>query len=221
MFRIKICGVRFKSDIDAVRSAGADAVGLNFFPPSVRYLDPAADATAELSAFAHAGGLYRVGVFVNESAGRIGDVVAKVGLDAIQLHGDERVSDLADYQNLGLPLIHAVKLPAGTLAPEEIERLARPWIDRDCQILLDVDAGPQHGGSGQSLDWDSLERWSAQHANVRWALAGGLHSQNVAAAIQASGAKSVDVASGVEAPRGQKSSDLIHQFCVQTRSAWG
>ncbi|MFG0261679.1 MAG: phosphoribosylanthranilate isomerase [Novipirellula sp. JB048] len=221
MFRIKICGVRFKSDVEAVFTAEADAVGFNFFPPSVRYLDPTAAATRELSTLAAARGLCRVGVFVNEPAAQVASIVAQVGLDAIQLHGDEPLADLAAYQNLGLPLFRAVKLPGGRLAAEQVERLARPWIEASCQILFDLDAGPIHGGSGKPLDWGGLQRWSAQHATLPWALAGGLRPENVAAAIEASGAKSVDVASGVESPRGQKSSVLIEEFCRQTRTAWG
>ncbi|WP_442509064.1 phosphoribosylanthranilate isomerase [Novipirellula sp. SH528] len=221
MFQIKICGVRLKPDIDAVVQAGGDAVGLNFFPPSVRYLDPASPITTELSTYARQCGLFRVGVFVNKPAEEIRDVIGKSGIDAVQLHGDELVSDVALYAKLGLPLLRAIKLPAGKLTAAKIDEHVRPWVDAGCQVLLDADAGAQHGGSGRSLDWESTRRWSEQFPAVRWVLAGGLRPQNVAEAIRVSGARSIDVASGVESPRGQKSPALITEFCESARSAWG
>ncbi|GAA5510857.1 phosphoribosylanthranilate isomerase [Novipirellula caenicola] len=221
MFHIKICGVLLKTDIDAVHRAGGDAVGLNFFPPSVRYLDPQSPSTRELSAHAAHRLLFRVGVFVNQPADAIREVIDRVGLDAIQLHGDEMVSDVAAWANLGLPLIRAVKIPGGKLTAAEIEARVRPWIDAGCEVLLDADAGSAHGGIGRSLDWDSLSDWSAKFAAVRWVLAGGLQPENVAEAIRVSGARRVDVASGVESPRGQKSAALIAAFCEQARNAWG
>ncbi len=221
MFHIKICGVRLKADIDAVSQAGGDAVGLNFFPPSVRYLDPACSTTSELSEYAGRCGLYRVGVFVNKPADQIRRVIDTVGLDAIQLHGDELVTDIAGWVDLGLPLIRAVKIPGRKLTAREIEDRVRPWTDAGCHVLLDADAGSAHGGMGRSLDWDSLRGWSEQFATVRWVLAGGLQPENVAEAIRVSGARSVDVASGVESPRGQKSASRITQFCERARNAWG
>ncbi|EMI23061.1 N-(5-phosphoribosyl)anthranilate isomerase [Rhodopirellula maiorica SM1] len=221
MFHIKICGVLLKTDIDAVHQAGGDAVGLNFYPPSVRYLDPQAAGTRVLSAYAADCGLYRVGVFVNEPADSIREVIAEVGLDAIQLHGDELVSDVPVWTKLGLPLMRAVKIPGDKLSETEIEDRVRPWIDAGCHVLLDADAGSAHGGIGRSLDWDSLRDWSARFAAVRWTLAGGLRPENVAEAIRVSGARSVDVASGVESPRGQKSAALIAAFCKQAKNAFG
>ncbi|WP_372726206.1 phosphoribosylanthranilate isomerase [Novipirellula sp.] len=221
MFHIKICGIRLKADIDAVSQAGGDAVGLNFFPPSVRYLDPASSTTSELSAYAGRCGLYRVGVFVNKPADLIREVIDTVGLDAIQLHGDELVTDIAGWVELGLPLIRAVKIPGHKLTAREIEDRVRPWTEAGCHVLLDADAGSAHGGMGRSLDWDSLRDWSEQFAPVRWVLAGGLQPENVAEAIRVSGARRVDVASGVESPRGQKSALRITQFCERARNAWG
>lgn len=218
MFHVKICGLRFKHDVQAVEASGADAIGLNFFPASVRYLDPESPTTRELSDTAKAAGLLRVGVFVNESARRIAEIVKGVGLDVIQLHGDESAEFLDELEGTDLPqyghrrIIRAIKLPTGILSPQQIETTAFPWIDAGCHLLLDADAGSAHGGSGKTLDWSSIRRWAQSQPTCGWTLAGGLTPENVAEAIRTSGANSVDTASGVEQPRGVKSAELIGRF---------
>ena len=163
MFHIKICGVREIDDIHAVADSGADAIGLNFFPASVRFVDPTVLKTAELSQVAAQRGLYRVGVFVNESIESIAATAKAIGLEMIQLHGDEPVSFARELSRCGRwPLIRAIKLPKGGLEPAAIEVLARPWIDIGCHPLLDADGGAAHGGSGQTLDWDAVRRWQGQ-----------------------------------------------------------
>jgi hypothetical protein len=82
MFRIKICGVRCSADIAAVARADGDAIGLNFYPPSIRYVDPADPLTKQISIEARQQGLLRVGVFVNESAESIAEILSDIGLDA-------------------------------------------------------------------------------------------------------------------------------------------
>ncbi|WP_419193983.1 phosphoribosylanthranilate isomerase [Novipirellula herctigrandis] len=213
MFHIKICGIRLKSDIDAIEAAGGDAVGLNFFPKSIRYLDPQSASTGELAIYAQKRGLTRVGVFVNESAERIGSISEKKWIDVIQLHGDETLGDAKALAAIRLPILRAIKLPAGPIGVNQIDSRIRPWTEAGFGVLLDVDAGPAHGGSGTALDWDSLGRWSKANEDTSWTLAGGLRPDNVAEAINVTGAKSVDVASGVESPRGKKSATLISEFC--------
>ena len=131
----------------------------------------------------------------------------------VQLHGDEPLRlarELAESRQL--PVIRAIKLSAGPLAAARIEAAARPWVDVGCHPLLDADAGAAHGGSGKTLHWASIRRWSDEHRQTRFTLAGGLNPGNVAEAIRESGAKSVDTASGVEQPRGEKQVDLIAAF---------
>ena len=236
MFDVKICGVRFKSDIDAVQSAvslAADAglkrcriaVGLNFFPPSSRYLDSqSTDATAISMAAARAGVL-RVGLFVNENPDNVARIADQIGLGAVQLHGDEtqeQVAAIADV--IDLPIIRAVKLPAKTaesdaIQSNQIAAACQPWLDLGCHLLLDADAGTQHGGSGKSLDWHAIKAWADTIAgDVAWTLAGGLTPDNVAEAMEVSGATSVDTASGVEASKGVKSAEKIAAFVRQSMS---
>ena len=105
-------------------------------------------------------------------------------MDAIQLHGDEPLelaeSLLRDHR---WPLIRAIKLPTTPLEVAEIEALARPWIDLGCHPLLDADAGAAHGGSGKTLDWNSIRHWRDAFPETRFTLAGGLNPENVAEAI--------------------------------------
>ncbi|MCO8123025.1 phosphoribosylanthranilate isomerase [Stieleria sp. TO1_6] len=216
MFRVKICGVRLDQDVAAVAAAGADAVGLNFFPPSVRYLDPQSNSTRELSQQAHTAGLLRVGVFVNQSAESMLTVADRVGLDAIQLHGDESIETAAVLLQRGQTVIRAIKLPKLPFDVELMERRSADWMLLGCHLLLDVDAGAAMGGSGKTLDWASVRAWAAAYPDVSWTLAGGLKPENVAAAIRATGAISVDSASGVECPKGVKNAERIAGFVAAT-----
>ncbi len=219
MFNIKICGIQRPADIAAVESSGADAVGLNFFPPSVRYVDPSAIETQALSSAASQAGLFRVGVFVNESPREIAEISRHIGLDAVQLHGDEAVADAERIRSAcGLPLIRAIKLPTAAISPTEIAAHTDPWVAADCHLLLDADAGAAHGGSGKTLDWPSIRAWAEQAGDGSWTLAGGLGPENVAEAIRVSGAVSVDTASGVEEPRGVKSAERIERFVANIRA---
>lgn len=211
-FRIKICGVRRQEIVEAVGASAADAIGLNFFPLSVRYIDPELAKTAELSHAAASLGLVRVGVFVNETVDRILAVADAIGIDAIQLHGDEPESDVRRLIEGERPVIRAIKLPLSGLTPETIEGAIRPWRSVPISLLLDADGGGQHGGAGKRLDWDAIRRWSDDHPQIAWGLAGGLDSANVSEAVRRSGARAVDVASGVEAPRGTKSAQQISRF---------
>ena len=221
MFTIKICGVRLKEDIEAVAVAGADAVGLNFFPPSIRYLNPDQTDAVKLSELARQRGLAKVGVFVNESAARMLEVQERLGLDAIQLHGDEATSIAAELIDTGASVVRAIKLPTGPLSSEEIHSNTDPWDQLGCHLLLDAHAGSAHGGSGRKLDWQSIGQWASRRQNHGWTLAGGLHQDNIVQAITASHARSVDTASGVECPRGVKNPGRITAFCHAARTRFG
>lgn len=213
MFHIKICGVREIAQIEAVFKSGADAIGLNFYPTSCRFVDPQQPLTAELASKAEELGLTRIGVFVNSSVENMLQVSEHLGLDAIQLHGDEQSEVVSRLQDAGIKkLIRAIKLPVGALAVEDIETCVTPWASLGTHLLLDADGGKHHGGTGKTLDWGVIREWAQRCRDVRWTLAGGLNPANVAAAISESGANSVDTASGVESERGTKSNSLICQF---------
>lgn len=217
-FRIKICGVRRVEDVSATAAAGGDAIGLNFYPPSARYVDPAVAGT--LAAQATRMGLSTVGVFVGESAEQVIETAEGAGIDTVQLHGDETVDDARRLIASGLAVIRAVRLPAGPCSPQQIEAEVAPWTEVGCSVLLDADAGAAFGGQGKRLDWPSLRRWRDEHTPpAEFILAGGLDPDAVAEAVAASGAWGVDVASGVESPRGVKSVERIRQFAERAREA--
>jgi phosphoribosylanthranilate isomerase len=218
MFEVKICGVRLNSDVQAVAAAGAQAgkttaIGLNFYPASARYVDPDSPEVASLSATAAKAGILRIGVFVNESPKSITRIAQHVGLGAVQLHGDETVEEVDQlFESIDVDIIRAIKLPTGPIDIEEIDEACQPWLEMGCNLLLDADAGADHGGSGQTLDWPSIRSWADANPDVPWILAGGLTPENVAQAIGVTGAKSVDTASGVEETRGVKSAEKIADF---------
>lgn len=217
-FRIKICGVRRIEDIRATAAAGGDAVGLNFYPPSARYVDPAVAGT--LVAQATRMGLCAVGVFVSEPPEQVVKTARRAGIDTVQLHGEETVEDARRLIASGLAVVRAVRLPAGPCSPRQIDAEVAPWSEVGCSVLLDADAGAAFGGQGMRLDWPSLRQWRDDHSPpAGFVLAGGLDPEAVAEAVAASGAWSVDVASGVESPRGVKSVERIRQFVQQAREA--
>jgi phosphoribosylanthranilate isomerase len=222
MFHIKICGVRTADDIVAVKASEADAIGLNFFPPSIRFVDPDSKTTSDLSRIAKEQGLFRVGVFVNESKERIAEIAKAVDLDAVQLHGDETLDDAQSVkQSVKLPVIRAIKLAVADLTPKMIATATDPWAKAGFHLLLDADAGAAHGGSGKTLAWNAVRSWAEGAIGVNWTLAGGLTPENVAEAITQSGTKSVDTASGAEEPRGTKSAERILAFANESHQAFG
>lgn len=229
MFRVKICGVRTKADVDVVsqcsiRLGGQEqaAVGLNFFPKSVRYVDPIGVTAGQLASYARSSGILAVGLFVNQQADMVAKVAQRLNLDVVQIHGDEspteveRIRDAIKDCDLECGLLRAVKLPRQALTTDLISSQVKPWIDLGCGLLFDADAGSAHGGMGIALDWKVISEWALQQASqnpqITWTLAGGLNPDNVADAMKASSASSVDVASGVESPRGVKSPSLIEAF---------
>jgi len=220
MFHTKICGVRQLADIDAVAAGGGDAVGLNFHPPSPRFVDPKEPHTERLVQRGIDASVLCVGVFVEQSAQEIAQLSRRFGFAAVQLHGDQPVAFVADLKSLiDVPIIRAIKLPVGPLGVATIEKRMEPWLGAGCHLLLDADAGPDHGGSGKCLHWPSIGQWAAQQQTSEWTLAGGLTPENVVTAVEQTGATSVDTASGVESSRGVKSPELIQRFVACRRVA--
>ena len=213
-FTIKICGVKTVEDVEAVAAAGGDAIGLNFFPPSVRFLEIA--AAGRLASLAKQNGILPIALFVNESRDAICRLVGEIDVQWIQLHGDEPPELATQLIADGYQILRAVRLPTGSLTEAEIEARLVPWRELGCTLLLDADAGKNFGGQGKALDWQGLRLG----CTLPFVLAGGLTPENVGQAIVGSGAQAVDVASGVEAPRGCKSAEKIQRFCQQARSVW-
>ena len=208
--RVKICGLTRPEDVVACARAGATYIGLNFYPKSPRFLS--FDIASELSVEAPIG-LAKVGLVVNADDAFLDDLMARVPLDFIQLHGSESPDRVAEVrQRYGLPVIKALGVAgADDLPPLNI------YSEVADQIL--VDAKPPKnavlpGGNGVAFDWRLIaqRQWTKP-----WLLAGGLTPFNVAEAIALTGAKQVDVSSGVESAAGVKDAGLIRDFVSATR----
>lgn len=204
--RVKICGVSTPAALDAAIGAGADYVGLNFYPPSPRYVSAQVAAGLAARAAKH---IPTVGVFVDADDDFLADAIAAGQLDAIQLHGHEPPERAAQVRSrFGLPVWKVLSV-AG---PEDIASAAA-YRDTADFLLFDAKtpAGSAlPGGMGLTFDWGLL---AAYKGPLPWGLAGGVTPANVADAIAMTGAPLVDVSSGVESAPGIKDVDRIAAFC--------
>ena len=210
MADVKICGVTRPEDVRAAVSAGARYVGFVFFPKSPRNLTlPQARALA----LDVPPGVAKVALTVDATDDLLDDLLAFVPLDILQLHGHETPQRVADIRSrLGLPVMKAV----GVAGPDDLAQLTEYGRVAD-QLLVDAKPAPGAdlpGGNGLAFDWRLIagRRWP-----VPWMLAGGLTPDNVAQAIALTGARQVDVSSGVEAAPGAKDPDRIAAFAAAAR----
>jgi phosphoribosylanthranilate isomerase len=201
MVRVKVCGVTSIADALMCVAAGVDAIGLNFWPGSVRRC--AEDVAREI-ADAVAGRALLVGVFVDAPEAEIARIYAAVGLGCVQLHGAEPPELVARF------LPHAYKAlrvrDAGVLA----EVRAFPGE----HVLLDAYVPGAVGGTGATFDW-SLAAQVARERKLT--LAGGLTPRNVGEAVRAVQPYCVDTASGVESAPGVKDAGLVRAFVAATK----
>ncbi len=197
MIRVKICGITREIDAQRACELGADAIGLNFWPGSKRFVTVGAARRIVRSVSPM---VWVVGLFVNAPRAQIDQIIAKVGLNAIQLHGDESVADTRGY---GVPVYKAVHLK---------DRV--PKIKFSTPLVLDAQQAG-FGGGGFTFNWSLARRIARGHEVL---LAGGLSCDNVAAAIAEVRPLGVDVASGVESAPGIKDAKLMKRFIATARS---
>ena len=208
---VKICGLTAPEHVRAAVEAGARYIGFNFFPKSPRYA-PIAQAAALASDMPV--GVAKVALAVNFSDAQLDEIVAGVPLDMLQLHGAESPERVAEVKSrFGLPVIKAIGVA-------EAEDLAAIDLYSDVADQLLVDAKPPKnsdlpGGNGLPFDWRLLA--GRKYWRTPWMLSGGLNPDNVAEAIRMTGAKQVDVASGVESAPGVKDPGLIRSFIEAAR----
>ncbi|WP_417742720.1 phosphoribosylanthranilate isomerase [Salipiger sp.] len=203
--RVKICGLTRPEDVVAAAEAGASYAGFVFFPKSPRHVSV---AQARELALAAPVGLAKVGLVVNPDDALLDEIMAQVPLDILQLHGRESVERVAEIRaRYGLPVMKAVGVASEADLPTLLEygRVAD-------QILVDAKApkgAALPGGNGLAFDWRLIagRRWPCP-----WMLAGGLTPANVGQAIAMTGARQVDVSSGVEAAPGTKDAARISAF---------
>ncbi len=207
--KVKICGVRTPAILDAAAGAGADYVGLMFFPKSPRNVG--LDEAAALAAAAR-GRVRTVAVMVDPDDALVDAVVEQVRPDALQFHGSETPERVAAIKaRTGLAVIKAIHVGE---AADVARADAYEAVDH---ILYDAKAkpgAPLPGGNGVAFDWSVLAG-----ARAPFALSGGLAPDNVAEAIRQTGAAMVDVSSGVETAPGVKDADLVTQFIAAARGA--
>jgi phosphoribosylanthranilate isomerase len=215
MFRIKICGITRPEDALAAATAGADAIGLNFYPRSARFVGQ--EQARRIAATVPAG-VARVGLFVNTAADEIQRTFDRTPLDLIQLHGDEPPEFLRQLGDR--PIVRVFRLGSGGLAA------VLEYLDRCRQlgavprlVLADAAAGRGYGGTGELADWSALRGYPAADWHPPLILAGGLTPDNVADAIRAVRPAGVDTASGVESSRGIKDTELMNRFVGAARNA--
>lgn len=203
--RVKICGLKTPGDVAAVVAAEAAYAGFNFFPKSPRYVTP---ETARALALAAPEGLCKVALVVDAEDAVLDAIVAEVPLDMLQLHGHETPARVAEVKaRYGLPVMKVI----GVADEADLAPLLDYQLVAD-QILIDAKApkgAVLPGGNGLTFDWRLLvgRKWLKP-----WMLAGGLTPDNVGRAIQLTGARQVDVASGVESAPGVKDAARIAAF---------
>jgi len=211
MFRIKICGITRAEDALAATSAGADAIGLNFFPGSKRCVDreTAAEMVARVPRETR-----RVGVYVNAAIDEIREDIRRIGLNFVQLHGEEPPELLCELAVC--PVIKAFRIGEQGLRPVDryLDRCERLGC-APAMILLDSDLPGQRGGTGTTFDWSLLSPVHAENSRRQRpaiVLAGGLRPENVEVAIRTVRPFAVDTASGVESSPGIKDMAKLASF---------
>ena len=202
---VKICGLTGPQDVVAAADAGARYVGFVFFPKSPRNVSvQQAKALAAEVPF----GVAKVALTVNADDALLDEITQNVAIDILQLHGSESVARVAQIKaRTGLPVMKAI----GISDTDDLQKIVD--YGRVADMLL-VDAKPPKnadlpGGNGLAFDWRLLagRKWA-----VPWMLAGGLTPDNVQQAIQLTGARQVDVSSGVESAPGVKDPAKVAAF---------
>jgi phosphoribosylanthranilate isomerase len=201
-FLVKVCGVTSPADAELAVAAGADAIGVNLWPASKRFVD---DGTARDVLAAVPERVLKVGVFVNEAPAVVAARVATLGLDRAQLHGDEQATAFEGLDKS--VLIRAVRV-----RDEETFSVEAAWEP----VLWLYDAFTTgYGGSGLPALWPLIARLGRRP----FLLAGGLTPDNIAAGIAAVRPDGVDVASGVESAPGRKDATRLRRFIEAARAA--
>lgn len=211
-FEVKICGINSRESAEAASKAGADLVGFVFYARSPRFVTP--QQAAEIAAFLPPR-IKKVGLFVDADDETIAATLAKVSLDMLQLHGAETPQRIAAIKSrFGIPVMKAVKLADASDLTQ-----AKDYFRAADKLLFDAKppaamAGALPGGNALAFDWELLRGFAAP---LPWMLSGGLTPENVQEALTISGAKAVDVSSGVEDRPGHKDPERIARFVAAAR----
>ncbi len=205
--RIKICGITRPADAVAAAEAGADAIGLVFYPPSPRYLsgERAIDIRDALPPFVQS-----VALFVNPDAAQVAQVIGRVRPAMLQFHGEETAQFCAQF---GMPYVKACRVKSGVSTGADLLEYLRPFSGA-AGWLLDSFV-EEYGGVGERFDWSLVPA----KRDKPLILSGGLARGNVADAVRRVRPWGVDVSSGVESAKGIKDAAKIAAFIAEVRNA--
>jgi phosphoribosylanthranilate isomerase len=217
--KLKFCGLTRTTDVIAAIEAGADAIGLNFYERSPRYVTP---SSARHLSEAARGSVLRVGVFVNATPSQVDAVVSVCPLDCIQLHGDEQPRWIDEALTLpSLQSMSFIKAVAWRGTEEDRQHVLDWSTEPNARLLgLLVDAFDpiQRGGTGKTARWDLLYPRPAEFGSLRILLAGGLTVENIAQALEIARPDGVDIASGIEIAPGIKDKDKMQRIADEIQS---
>ncbi len=204
--QIKICGITNLEDVRVCLETEVDMIGLNFYPRSLRYIEPRQVPAIRLAIGRRA---EVVGVFVDASSDEVRRLARHFDIASVQLHGNYSPEECAELAR-EFRVIRALPLTA-EFRPEDAAAF------RGCDVLLDAAYEELHGGGGERCDWNKARATSGY---ARFSLlAGGLTPANVGDALRAVHPDAVDVCSGVEREPGVKDHTLITQFVFAARGA--
>ena len=200
----KICGLSTPETLDAAVEAGAGFVGFVTFPRSPRHIE-SLDLLKALGERVPQT-VVRVGLFVDPDDALVDARLATGAIDMLQLHGAETPERVATLKaRTGKQVMKVIKVET----PADVERGVAAYASVADRLMFEPAEGLLPGGNGKPFDWTIL---SGRTVPLPWFLAGGLNPGNVAEAVRVTGARAVDVSSGVEAIRGVKSVELIRAF---------
>ena len=216
--KVKICGITNLEDAQVAVEAGADYLGFIFYPPSKRFVDinTAKEIVTELRRSDHCPVL--VGVFVNETAVYMAEVLDLVNLDLAQLSGEEVPALIGEVSS---PIYGRSYKALQPTSLEEAEADAEWFIPpaphpQAPSLLLDSYHPTLRGGTGETGDWEMSAKLAEKFPGIM--LAGGLNADNVAEAVRQVRPYAVDVASGVEASPGKKDHNLVRRFIQNAKT---
>jgi phosphoribosylanthranilate isomerase len=206
----KICGLSTPETLDAAVAAGARFVGFVTYPRSPRHV-ASNDVLKALGARVPKG-IIRTGLFVDPDDALLDERLATGAIDMLQLHGEETPERVAAIKARTDKLVMKV-IKVGEA--HDIERGIAAYAGVADRLMFDVAGGALPGGNATAFDWTFL---SGRTVPLPWLLAGGLTPENVAEAVRMTGARTVDVSSGVESSRGVKSVELIRAFLDRVKA---
>jgi len=215
MTKIKFCGIKTLQDALAAIDTGADYLGFNFYPKSVRFIEKKTCAEITSVLKREHPQIKLVGVFVNSSVDEVKNILDTCSLDLVQLHGDETPEMLNAFNGKAFKAIRLSAQFVETsihplLSAQSVDKSVHPFPSvGNPAFLVDAAVKGVYGGSGVTADWSAAAELAKEYPLL---LAGGLTPENVADAVRQVKPWGVDVASGVESAAGEKDSAKMSAF---------